>query len=230
MRKMGRGFARYHGDMLPHERGPSLFAGMIVIGLLGIASLTIDQISSPQYAYNPRAQVAGITAASVGACEKTYQNCMSKAKKQSDKQECELKWNNCVVNKCTIDPESQGIKQCPKDADCESSCTESATGKKGLLACCENGPKHNNSCRKRIDDKCRAAGSTADKADKLPPTDPNQIARLHDQREIAEGRIDDLEAKAKDDLYGGGPPLTPEEEQQVKDLKQDLKNYNDQIK
>src|SRR3989344_3915843 len=74
---------------------------------------------------------------------------------QNRAQYCEKNiWMPCVTKKCVENETKTGAEQCPKDSDCESSCTESASGMGGLLTCCEGGPKMNNSCRKKIDGKC----------------------------------------------------------------------------
>ncbi len=73
---------------------------------------------------------AAASATSGGRCEQTYKQCMSDPTGFS--LACELAWNACVFNKCKAEDTSLG-QQCPKDADCELSCTEAATSKQGLL-------------------------------------------------------------------------------------------------
>jgi hypothetical protein len=87
-------------------------------------------------------------------------------------------WRSCVSNKCQAN-DSTTVEQCPKDLDCESSCTEDASSEKGVLSCCLGGPQHNNSCPSKINGTCTAGqtspsvyppGSQYNEWDKVPPT------------------------------------------------------------
>lgn len=103
-----------------------------------------------------------------GSCEESYKTCLKNAPISasaelavSGAQACESAWKACVTKKCVTGSPSGGVKQCVKDPDCESSCTENATSQGGLLDCCLGGPQHNNSCPKKIDGKCGGAPASA---------------------------------------------------------------------
>ncbi len=85
-------------------------------------------------------------------CQNAYLRCKYDPR-QTDKQKCETDWTSCVAKKCDIKV-SGAIKQCAKDPDCESSCTEYARSTSGLRSCCFGGPTHNVSCRKLVDTTC----------------------------------------------------------------------------
>lgn len=137
---------------------------VLVITLL---LLTGAASSEALHALSPRSQSAavgvGLTApVKGGECEHAYQLCM-KNPRQKDKSVCESTWHQCVSKKCS---EPEGGLQCKKDLDCELSCTEAATTMGGFdrpSPCCKGGPKHNNQCRKKVDESCvvKPTGSSA---------------------------------------------------------------------
>lgn len=63
-------------------------------------------------------------------------------------------WQQCTTKKCAASGGAGKAGQCPKDPDCESFCTESASGQGALLSCCSMGPQEKPSCKKMIDNKC----------------------------------------------------------------------------
>lgn len=158
--------------------------------VIGVFVATIATLYSGTPPLLNSAQVgAAASATSGGRCERAYQQCMGNPW-QKNKQLCEQTWRTCVSRKCKIGSLSGGIKQCPKDPDCESSCIEFATSKYGLQNCCLIEPVHNESCRKLIDDTCNpstpssyilGAGPVYNEGDIIPPqrgtwytdTDPN---------------------------------------------------------
>ena len=127
-------------------------------GLIGIfiAALTAMQTGTPVSLSNSAQLGATAAAISRGKCEEMYRACMSNPI-QTNKQRCENVWETCVRNKCVDTEQKGGIRQCPEDPDCESSCTEFVTSKDGLLWCCYHGPQHKNSCPKKIDGECSSA-------------------------------------------------------------------------
>ena len=93
----------------------------------------------------------------VGQCTYYYQKCVNDpTQTQETKQRCDWLWGVCVQRKCGESSLVGFSRQCPKDPDCETACTEAASSVKGLLSCCLGGPKHNNSCPKQIDGKCNS--------------------------------------------------------------------------
>ncbi len=124
----------------------------LAIVLIAFGSLALG---STIFATAKNAQLAAAAASGSGQCEQKYKQCMSDPK-QTNKQKCETDWKICVGKKC-VAKDTATVDTCPKDPDCEMSCTESATSQKGLLSCCKGGPKHNNSCQKEIDGKCNPA-------------------------------------------------------------------------
>jgi hypothetical protein len=105
----------------------------------------------------PSAIVAAAAESQRGHCEQLYQLCIAYASPHQ-KDQCETPWKECVSRKCDVLTSLGNSLSCPKDLDCESSCTESASSQKGLLSCCTGGPQHNNRCPKQIDSKCIEPG------------------------------------------------------------------------
>ena len=63
-------------------------------------------------------------------------------------------WQQCTAKKCAPSGGAGKAGQCPKDPDCESFCTESASSQGALLSCCAKGPQEHPSCKKMIDNTC----------------------------------------------------------------------------
>jgi hypothetical protein len=121
-------------------------ASILVLGV----SLLISSAKTPHGAVALTSAAAHSTSKN-GACERSYQKCL--AAPRSDQQHCENVWYVCVIKKC--DKESiKSIARCPNDPDCTSACTQEATSNGGLLSCCSDGPRRNNSCRRKIDGAC----------------------------------------------------------------------------
>lgn len=146
-----------------------------------LIAVTAVSFTGPSF-QDPTQLVAAVGVYSVGQCQQTYQGCMNApTESRVPGFACEIAWRVCVSKKCKAEDADLG-QQCPKDADCESSCTEAATSKQGLLpgGCCYGGPKHNNSCPKLIDGKCSPAGQATprpvvpsyDEGDVIPPKQP----------------------------------------------------------
>jgi hypothetical protein len=104
-------------------------------------------------------EIAAAGAAAGGQCQHEYEDCIKTAESPEGRKGCELLWETCVSNKCKS-KQSGVVESCPKDLDCESSCTESANSYSGLGSCCSGGPRHNNTCSKKIDNQC-VFGSSA---------------------------------------------------------------------
>jgi hypothetical protein len=115
----------------------------------------------------------GTATPAAGLCQQQYQQCQSNP--NSNRAQCESMWRSCVSNKCQAN-DSASVEQCPKDPDCESSCTEDASSEKGVLSCCLGGPQHNNSCPNKIDGTCLTGQASLpayppqyNEWDKIPP-------------------------------------------------------------
>ena len=131
---------------------------LVLVAILGLANFGLTQFTSTAPDRSAfLAQAAAAAATSGGACEQAYNKCMTDPN-EKDKNMCETNWRNCVIPKCR-EKTAKGIEQCPKDPDCESSCTEAAYSQSGILGCCVGGPKHSNKCTKLLDGKCVPPGS-----------------------------------------------------------------------
>ncbi len=77
-------------------------------------------------------------------------------KKKKTAAQCEQEFQKCVLvdNKCKDKTGISGGQTCNKAPDCQTHCTESATGKGAILDCCKGGAKHVNSCPDEVDGKC----------------------------------------------------------------------------
>jgi hypothetical protein len=100
------------------------------------------------------AEAQTTAASAVGQCQQQYEKCESDP--NSDKAQCESVWRSCVSNKCKAD-DTTTVEQCPKDPDCDLSCTVDVSSEKGLISCCLGGPQHDNLCLKELDNKCTPA-------------------------------------------------------------------------
>lgn len=138
-----------------------------VIGIF-VAILATLQAGTPPSVLNSAQVGVAASAQSSGQCQQIYQSCMRGAATLPNlpefrgmrEQKCEASWKTCVTKKCVVKVSGK-IKQCPKDPDCESSCTEWATSKDGLRSCCLGGPEHNIGCRKLIDKVCNPGTPSA---------------------------------------------------------------------
>lgn len=93
--------------------------------------------------------------------------------------ECEKKWwKRCVEKKCKS--ASAGSKtSCPKDADCESYCTEEGSSTGGLIGCCVGGASRDDAecpSRKRVDGECAKKLPPEAIAKDIPPIDPEAMS------------------------------------------------------
>ena len=109
------------------------------------------------------------TSAQNGSCQAAYVAC-AKAMQDATRgaaaivavaQVCETNWKACVTKKCVTEAPSSLVKECVKDTDCATSCTEVSSGELGLISCCLGEPEHNNACPKKVDGKCLAANASA---------------------------------------------------------------------
>lgn len=98
--------------------------------------------------------VAASSGAAEGSCETAYKECLGDA--LPDKSYCEYEWKSCVQLKCRkVTVGKDGSMRCNADRDCQTSCTEVVSSKKGVTNCCEGGPQHDNKCPNKIDNYCK---------------------------------------------------------------------------
>lgn len=110
-----------------------------VVGVaLGIGVVYLDQ-----------KEAAPVLAQGSGSCTQREQACVSGGTPYST---CHSQWVQCMTSKCMGGAGAVG--QCVQDAECQASCTESATSQGGKISCCDGGPKHGNTCRDKVDGKC----------------------------------------------------------------------------
>ena len=146
-------------EFLKKERRASpvlMFASIVALGVIaGSFGIVAPQHPEGLLAAAPT-QNTSTASSEDGSCKKAYEKCLTDYSHWSERAaHCEKNvWMPCVTKKCVESEAKTGAEQCPKDSDCEMSCTESASGTGGLLSCCEGGPKLNNSCKKKIDGKC----------------------------------------------------------------------------
>jgi hypothetical protein len=109
--------------------------------------------------YGAQSQSSMVAAAAGGGtCEPKFKQCMQQdvPKKKKTAAQCEQEFQKCVLqdNKCKDKTGISGGQTCNKAPDCQTHCTESATGKGAILDCCKGGAKHVNSCPDEVDGKC----------------------------------------------------------------------------
>lgn len=135
-----------------------LIAGMVLAG----AASFLSGIETSREAV--LAQAAGAAT----QCDQEYDKCVQQqmAQKKTEAQAkaiCRPKWDQCVMNKC-----STSVSSCKLIPECQTYCTESATSKGGLSACCKSGPKIGphmpNPCKDEIDGNCNPQKTDPNKA------------------------------------------------------------------
>ncbi len=118
------------------------------------ASLAVGCLVFVLFSFGTVPYTRFVAEAAGGLCEQAYQACLGAMKDHYlYKLRCEQEWEKCVERKCREQAMPSG-SMCKSDIDCATSCTEKASSKTGLIACCFGGPKRNNKCPKEIDGKC----------------------------------------------------------------------------
>ena len=152
----------------------------------GLAWFTKDTIISCAIVLAAIVFAVGLTsfaASGGGSCKSDpqYKKCLQQ--KGGNPKKCKPFWDKCMKKKCDAGwPKKLGNGSkgatCNKDPECQSHCTENATGKKGVVppGCCSplKGPEEKNSCPNRVNGQCVNSKPKAPKGGGGQPPQPPQ--------------------------------------------------------